>query len=1582
MAVKVECESCKAPYSIDERRIPASGLRVRCPKCAKTFVIRKPGGAAPTAAAGSPPIAPPPSTKTTTGFGDPDATAEGATDEVGLPAPVMQRPSPRRPAATIAFSGAPGAIPQPIAFGAPLPATSQLGPPPPAPSPPGESMAKLPALPPQAMASSLPPPKEEQTLRRSSAPDDAAWDDLPAPVDAAAALPAIPVARAAASPRATGATKPETPRAASPQAAAPIAPAQPAAAAAARVAPRPFIKGTQLGLGTLAAKLTSGVAAGTGAPKPPNADDFPAVRGASPAAKTMDAGDLPAMRGAPPAGKPIDADLPANRAAKPAAASALNEGDLPATRGGNVGETARGVKSLGEIDFPSPVARPGPAPRPKLPKATDMALPLPAGVRGGDPSVDLPALSGGMSGGMSGGKGADLPSRKQAGGATTPAVRAQKAGGAELDLPSVPGAGRDLPATRGGFGELDLPSVSHGASGGRDLPATKGGFGELDLPAPAPIGLPAVSGRGVADLPMPQPIGLPSVSGRGADLPELAPAGAHLPSVAGSARAKDSPFGDVDPFGPDQPRDLGVARTQAGPQQGGGGGGFGEIELPGPSNDPFAHATAAGGQNAFGELDLGGGASAGAHGAADFGDLELPGPSPTGDAGGVDAAQGTRERAPNRRPPSLMIAASRPPPAPDDAHAGPSTVDPASLASLHDDVRTGAGGGMGFGEVDLGGGESPSADDDMEFGAIPQENKAGTPADERTEASPQNQFDEAPLARAKGAPAERAPAVVKRGGNVGKVFLGLFAALLIGGAALEFTPYGAFARNYIADRLNAPKYASATDAAITRTRAAFASDSIDVATTALQQLDSDVGASPRYSALLAYAAYANYAHEIRFGKDAAKEERARSLLSGVIDPANGNQALATAARDVVAGQYGNARTALKTILTSDTKNIDAAVTLGELELRDAKPKDAVAAFQSAKVVEDSARTSSGLMRAYAANGQVDKAKAEAAALSKKFPAHAPSRLLLAHYAWEQDRDEKGALGLLDQVTKPPVSNTTTWMEKVDAGTLRGDIQFERGRVSEAAAAYSAAIAAANGNPSPMAKLGLGEVSMANGQYGDAIANFKSAAEQDPTLTQAKIGIARAQLKQENAGDAKLTLTPLKDPKFAGEIGYWLGQAEEKLSPEKPMDAMRIYQQAIKAQPTAVMPYIALANLQAKTGSPQDADATLKQAVQAVPKSDKLHLAIGRLKFGQEQYADALKELDTALDLQPDNLEALYEKGRTLIRMSKDDVEKGKVVLDQVEAKDPKYPGLGLEMGLYYQKTNQLDLALKRYEAALAAAPDDADVQLSVARAMVESHNPEAEARLRDVLEKCPNKSASPDVCITEANHYLGRALLDKGAVDDALPRLKQAVDKSDTNAAYHLYYGWALLKRDHLEDAEREADLAIEHDKARGDAYWLRAEILTKQTRYREGIQQASLALEYTPSLQAAHGTIAECDYQLGLEDAAIAEYRRALDAVPSDPDAPTWRYRIADILAHRGEVAKAVDDLREAIKIASALDNPPHWLPKAYYYLGEATKFKDKEESKRAFRTYLEKSVGSSDPAREDARGSLIELGAPYVGP
>ncbi len=57
--VKVECHGCSAPYQIDERRIPPSGLKMRCPKCGTSLLVARPGQEAAAAAAQAAAAAPP-----------------------------------------------------------------------------------------------------------------------------------------------------------------------------------------------------------------------------------------------------------------------------------------------------------------------------------------------------------------------------------------------------------------------------------------------------------------------------------------------------------------------------------------------------------------------------------------------------------------------------------------------------------------------------------------------------------------------------------------------------------------------------------------------------------------------------------------------------------------------------------------------------------------------------------------------------------------------------------------------------------------------------------------------------------------------------------------------------------------------------------------------------------------------------------------------------------------------------------------------------------------------------------------------------------------------------------------------------------------------------------------------------------------------------------------------------------------------------------------------------------------------------------------------------------------------------------
>lgn len=40
--INVQCDGCKSPYQVDERRVPASGLKMRCSKCGNSILVEKP----------------------------------------------------------------------------------------------------------------------------------------------------------------------------------------------------------------------------------------------------------------------------------------------------------------------------------------------------------------------------------------------------------------------------------------------------------------------------------------------------------------------------------------------------------------------------------------------------------------------------------------------------------------------------------------------------------------------------------------------------------------------------------------------------------------------------------------------------------------------------------------------------------------------------------------------------------------------------------------------------------------------------------------------------------------------------------------------------------------------------------------------------------------------------------------------------------------------------------------------------------------------------------------------------------------------------------------------------------------------------------------------------------------------------------------------------------------------------------------------------------------------------------------------------------------------------------------------------
>ena len=99
---KVECPGCQAPYQVDERRVPPTGLKMRCPKCGNSFQVETPADARRTG----------PSPVLETGIQPADGDAQ---DRAKPPRP-PPRPGPARPHRMGTIAGV-----APAGFGAVVP---------------------------------------------------------------------------------------------------------------------------------------------------------------------------------------------------------------------------------------------------------------------------------------------------------------------------------------------------------------------------------------------------------------------------------------------------------------------------------------------------------------------------------------------------------------------------------------------------------------------------------------------------------------------------------------------------------------------------------------------------------------------------------------------------------------------------------------------------------------------------------------------------------------------------------------------------------------------------------------------------------------------------------------------------------------------------------------------------------------------------------------------------------------------------------------------------------------------------------------------------------------------------------------------------------------------------------------------------------------------------------------------------------------------------------------------------------------------------------------------------------------------
>jgi len=1447
---KVECPGCKAPYQVDERRIPASGLKMRCPKCGTSFKVDPPAD----------------------GRSGPSSSIGGAlgvgSDNESLPPPALAAPAPRPGADLrgtmlgVAPSGA--SLPRPAAPVVPA-----------APAVPASLKGTMLGVAPLAPSTGANvPPRPAANLK------GAKLGVAPAP---AAPVPAAPAAPAPAAPGAALGKPPPMPprRAGEAKAPAPLDPDAffddsdlPAAPAPRVPPPRPAA------VSDLDLPLPMAPTPVEAAPiKPSPFRDLPAA----PAPFS----DLPATPGA-------FADLPAAPAPfsdLPAMPAAFD--DLPMTSSPLPARPSPLSPPLSldlDLDLPSTSA----ATKAKLPSASDLDLDLPAvGSRSGS-GVGLPSLSPRSMSPASGTPGAQAPGSSAKGVVGLPSVpaglpevsRGPAASRGSVALPSLAGRGR---ASSSGF-ELDdgLPLV------GGNLPKA-GGVG---LPERSHAGLPTLG----ASLPVFQASGLPSPAG---GLPAVSGSGIPAPpSNPPDFDALDLDIGRA----PSLPPDFGLDPVQA-PNLRASHPDFGELMLPlggPPSAPPMAASQLAEPE----EADI-------------FGDV---------------APQAAARPAPAARAPAEAV------------------------------VRT-SGGGTAYGEVNLGddGDEAevpleagsplaPRRDEDMEFGAIPQEDQPRV-----AEAAPTKKAKaEAKIARA-------APEKLKPKRKLDWRVYGGVLVVFLAGASLSLVPsVGPFGAYLVIDQLKAGEYAQLIKSTVSDAQKAMAHDTYLEAKRAISAVEASRASAKRVRDLPAYAAFTAFAEELRFGSDPAIHARGTVLLDELAEHSETHYvALARCARAAAEGQIARAKQLEGGLREPPPGDPDRAFLHGEIALREGDAKAAVVAWQEAVRAQKSPRSAFGLARASYAEGDASAAATAARDALTQNPNHVGARILLARISSAQRSGEAEALAMLSSITKNPAAASPD--ELVNAQTLFGDIHLARSRMSQAEAAYSEALKI---NPKAARALnGLGDALYRAGRFSEAQARFEASTQADPDDLSAKIGVAKSKLALERVEDASANLKKLRDTYPASvPVSYWFGRALEAAGNRALAET--VYRGVLKTpsnDPQTVDVYIALALLQSQQGRNDEAQKTLADARAKLPDVAGIHKALGEVALSQGRYSQATAEFRQALALDAEDLGARFRLGVALRRDGKFE-EAGKT-FEAVAAVDKDYPGLALERGLLFEATGRLGDALKEYEGALAKAPKDPDLMLRVGCSKVSAGRAkQAEELLRKVLSERPNSA--------ETNHCLGRALLIEGTrLSEALRLLERAVELDANHPEYHLYAGWAANDAGNVPKAERALAEALRLDQGLADAYWQRGVLRQRQGADRDAIVDLTRALELRPSRHEAHASLADAYYGLGKEPQAMREWQQAIAA---QPDNATWRFRYGRLLAANHQTEPAREQLSRALELSASEDPAPRWVPEAHSLLAHAIGLKP--EAVKHWEEFLR--LGQRDsPYRGEAIASLAKLGHPWTG-
>jgi len=329
------------------------------------------------------------------------------------------------------------------------------------------------------------------------------------------------------------------------------------------------------------------------------------------------------------------------------------------------------------------------------------------------------------------------------------------------------------------------------------------------------------------------------------------------------------------------------------------------------------------------------------------------------------------------------------------------------------------------------------------------------------------------------------------------------------------------------------------------------------------------------------------------------------------------------------------------------------------------------------------------------------------------------------------------------------------------------------------------------------------------------------------------------------------------------------------------DSETLYTATIARNPDCWMAHNNLGELilNRPDGDLKEAARHFNEALRLKPDHAIAYSNLGVIAQKEGRFADAEAAHVAAIRFQPIFPDAHYNLGIDLQTLGR--TADARREYEEALRENPAHERARYNLGMLLQQTGEVDQAVDQLTTAVRANPNSPEARVALGMAFQRlRRTDDAIAQYREALKLKPDAS--------DARNNLGAALVSQGRIEEAIHEYEEAVRLLPGSAMAQTNFGYALAKLGRTEEAERHLHEALRIEPGNQQAHYALANLFQQTGRLDAALPEFRTALEHWtgPSSASVHNDYGVTLARLGRTDEAAAEFREALRLRPDHPDA------------------------------------------------------------------------------------------------